>query len=103
MRYMGFEVLMAVNTKITVSWYVTSYSVVDHYQSFGGTCCFHHQGRRVLIVFYPEDGGSTLLTSIIIPEDSNLENQMCTRKHLYSATATRVETMTYIIFTRTML
>lgn len=42
-----FEVPMTVNIKITVLWYVMSYSLVDEQQDFEGSCCLHHQSRRV--------------------------------------------------------
>jgi len=38
---------MTVNIKITVLWYVMSYSLVDEQQSFEGSCCLHHQSRKV--------------------------------------------------------
>jgi ABC-type multidrug transport system fused ATPase/permease subunit len=37
-----FEVLSAVNIKITVFWDVTPCNLANRYQYFGGTCCFHH-------------------------------------------------------------
>lgn len=42
-----FEVLMTVNVKITVLWYVMSCSLVDEQQGIEGSCCLHHQSRRV--------------------------------------------------------
>jgi hypothetical protein len=41
---LGFEVLMAVNTKMAVFWVVAPCSLVEVYQRFRGPCCLHHQG-----------------------------------------------------------
>jgi hypothetical protein len=40
----GFEVLMAVSTKMAVFWVVAPCSLVEVYQRFRGPCCLHHQG-----------------------------------------------------------
>jgi hypothetical protein len=42
--YVGFEVLMAVSTKMAVVWVVAPCSLVEVYQRFRGPCCLHHQG-----------------------------------------------------------
>jgi hypothetical protein len=39
----GFEVLMAVSTKMAVFWVVVPCSLVEVYQRFIGPCCLHHQ------------------------------------------------------------
>jgi hypothetical protein len=72
------------NYKIIVFWDVTSCSLVESYQHFGGASCFHLQSRKYLYsyihLFYPEGGGSASEMLLIfyqtrqnhIPEDSNL-------------------------------
>jgi hypothetical protein len=47
------EVLTLVTVKITIFWDVTLYSLVDRYQCFEGTFCFHFHGRI--------DGGNRFL------------------------------------------
>jgi hypothetical protein len=42
-----YKVLTAVNMKITLFWNVIPCSLVERYQCFGRTCCFHLQIRRV--------------------------------------------------------
>jgi hypothetical protein len=42
-----FEVLTAVNMKITVFWDVIPCRLVNIYKYFGGTCCLHLQERRI--------------------------------------------------------
>jgi hypothetical protein len=42
-----FGVLTAVTMKITVFWDVTPCSLVERYQCFGRTCCFHLKGGGV--------------------------------------------------------
>jgi hypothetical protein len=42
----GFEVLMAVSTKMAVFWVVVPYCLVEVYQRFRGPCCLHHQGNE---------------------------------------------------------
>jgi hypothetical protein len=44
---MRSEVLTASNLKVTMFWDVTLYSLVESYQHFRGTCCFHLQIRGV--------------------------------------------------------
>jgi hypothetical protein len=40
----GFEVLTAVSTKMTVFWVVAPCNLVEIYKRFKGPCCLHHQG-----------------------------------------------------------
>jgi hypothetical protein len=42
----GFEVLTAVRTKMTVFWVVALCSLVEVCQRFRGPCCLHHQGSK---------------------------------------------------------
>jgi hypothetical protein len=44
MKWVGFEVLTAVSTKMAVLWVVAPCSLVEVYQRFRGPCCLHHQG-----------------------------------------------------------
>jgi hypothetical protein len=44
LRFVGFEDLTAVSTKVAVFWVVAPYSLVEVYQRFRGPCCLHHQG-----------------------------------------------------------
>jgi hypothetical protein len=48
----GFEVLTVTSMKMAVFWVVAPCSLVEVYQRFSGTCCFHHQG--------PDDGDYTV-------------------------------------------
>jgi hypothetical protein len=43
----GFEVLTAVSTKMTVFWVVAPCCLVEVYERFRGPCCLHHR---------PDDG-----------------------------------------------
>jgi hypothetical protein len=43
--YARFQVLRAVNMKITAFWDVTPCSLVEMYCHFGGTSCLHLWGR----------------------------------------------------------
>jgi hypothetical protein len=44
----GFEVLMALSTKIAVFWVLTCCKLIQVYQFFRGPYCFHHQGDESL-------------------------------------------------------
>jgi hypothetical protein len=44
LKYVGFEVLTAVSTKMAVFWVVAPCSLVEVYQCFRGPCCLRHQG-----------------------------------------------------------
>jgi hypothetical protein len=43
---MRFEELTTANVKITVLWDVVPWGLIDHYQHFEGTWCFHHHIRN---------------------------------------------------------
>jgi hypothetical protein len=68
----GFEVLMALSTKMTVFWVVALFRLVEVYQRFRGPCCLHHQDNRpvrtseTLVNFY-------CTTRRYNPEDSHLK------------------------------
>jgi hypothetical protein len=72
MKWLGFEVLAAVSTKIAVVWVVAPCSLVDVYRRFRGICCLHQialmmeaaRTSETFINFYqttrrynPEDSG----------------------------------------------
>jgi hypothetical protein len=41
-----FQSLGEVTMKITVSWEVMPFSLLDVYRHFGATCCIHLQGEE---------------------------------------------------------
>jgi hypothetical protein len=41
---------MVMNMRITAFCSVTHWSIVDRYQCFGGTCCFHFHGLKMEVV-----------------------------------------------------
>jgi hypothetical protein len=43
-KYVGFEILTAVSTKMAVFWVAAPCSLVEVYLRFRGPCCLHHQG-----------------------------------------------------------
>jgi hypothetical protein len=43
-KFVGFEVLTAVSTKMAIFWVVAPCSLVEVYQRFRGPCRLHHQG-----------------------------------------------------------
>jgi hypothetical protein len=49
----GFEVLTAVSTNISVFWVVAPCSLAEVYQRYRGPCCLHHPADD-----RPDDGGS---------------------------------------------
>jgi hypothetical protein len=74
-----FEVLAALNTKITIFWDITPYSPLNVNRRFGGTYRLHLQGRKIsqtLLVtcfhagflpglfFDPEDEGDMFLRNV---------------------------------------
>jgi hypothetical protein len=80
---MKFEILKVISMKITVVSGVTPYSLVDGYQCFRGSYCFHLQDKRTYF-FYPKmeaAGSSETLVPIFetawchIPKGINLDFQ----------------------------
>jgi hypothetical protein len=46
------ELLAAVNVRVVIFWRVKQSSLVDGYQLFVGTCCFHLHGTVILVTVY---------------------------------------------------
>jgi hypothetical protein len=72
----GFEVLMAVSTKMAVFWIVAPCSLVEVYHRFRGPCCLHYQGLITLMMEAPRTSEMLVnfyqTTQRYNPEDSHL-------------------------------
>jgi hypothetical protein len=80
-EFMRFKVLTVVNVKKSVFWDMTPCSLIDMYQSFGGTCCLDAQGTRVSYILNNGAAGSRrtlppIYQAILhqIPENHDINN-----------------------------
>jgi hypothetical protein len=51
--FVGFQIIMAANMKMTDFWDVAPCNLIEIYRRFGGAYCLHNQGDH-----HPNDGGS---------------------------------------------
>jgi hypothetical protein len=78
--FVGFEVLTAVSTKMTVFWVVAPCSLVEVYQRFRGPCYLHHQGDCLIALMMDAAWTSETLVNFYQTtrrynlEDSHLRN-----------------------------
>jgi hypothetical protein len=76
--HVGFEILMAVSTKMAVFWVVAPCSLVEVYQHFRGPCCSIIRASETLVNFYQT-------TWRYNPEDSRLRLLPCSQIQLLDA------------------